>query len=238
MFPILYNGPRPNRAVGPVTDLALDEQIAIPAKQFEFPQNKGQRVEGALLDQSSGASTASSTIFDSGRTIDISQFVSSVGHIAINEDDAPAASSIRPQESSPKFKNEASVSFDHVSIREYPRILGDHPDVGLGPPITISWEYCDVDTLSLDDYESNRGPRKSKIQLRLHPNTRKRMMLNTGATKKEIEVATKAANKAQRQRVSSNAIQECAFVCAIMSTIQSAKRKIKRRSWRSTSASI
>jgi hypothetical protein len=33
-----------------------------------------------------------------------------------------------------------SVFFAFVQIREHHRILGDHPSVSSGPPISLSWE--------------------------------------------------------------------------------------------------
>ena len=142
--------------------------------------------------------------------------------------------------SSPKSpaRLKKSVSFHQVHVQEYARTIGDHPDVVLGPPVSIDWEPHHHEAHDFDDYEATReGTRKeSKIDMRIHPNTRNRMMLSAGVTKEEIKAATKAANRASSQRKSTVASLEVPVITLVEEVTQSLKRKIKRRSWRSRDA--
>jgi len=55
------------------------------------------------------------------------------------------------------------VFFAFVQIREHHRILGDHPSVSSGPPISMSWEVESDEIFSVDMYESYRNHyRRSK----------------------------------------------------------------------------
>ncbi|CAB9512452.1 expressed unknown protein [Seminavis robusta] len=48
------------------------------------------------------------------------------------------------------------VSFSKIEIREYPRCLGDHPCVVVGPPLSIGWNPSGRYELDLDEYEQSR----------------------------------------------------------------------------------
>ncbi len=50
----------------------------------------------------------------------------------------------------------SNVSFQNVSVREYPRCVGDNPSVSSGPPLTIGWEPVKTEELSIEDYEKRR----------------------------------------------------------------------------------
>ena len=189
------------------------------------------------MSSSVTCSTGSSTIAGSQRSLDFSAFSST---ITVDEDLAPAIPSSFEEtvvdttsNISIKTTPKKSVSFHQVSIREYPRTIGDNPEVGLGCPITLSWNYHQCDTEGIDTYESSRGQRKSSTQMRLHPNTRYRMMLAAGASKKDIEAAAKEAAKVQRQRVCTANLDFLPLWTHTELVLQSLKRKLKRRSWRS-----
>lgn len=96
----------------------------------------------------------------------------------------------------------SSVSFDTIQIREYVRELGDNPAVSHGPPLTIGWEYEDVATLPVEDYETHRGDRRSNDQMQIPGKKRELLLLNeTKNTSREINaMITKVrANRSQRQ---------------------------------------
>mmetsp|Transcript_36037 Transcript_36037/g.78324 ORF Transcript_36037/g.78324 Transcript_36037/m.78324 type:complete len:254 (-) Transcript_36037:1670-2431(-) len=198
-----------------------------------------------ILDHSSGGgstTTVSTAVTESERTVDISPNGSVGDENTASETYAPdyipgggSVKSADAQKRTLEFKKQ-SISFDTLSIREHPYTLGDHPDVVLGPPVSMAWEYFDFDSLSIDDYELRRGPRRSKHEMRLPANMRNRMMLSAGASKEDIMAATKAARKVQRQRTTTYQRGECGILFTLDVLFQSAKRKIKRRSWRSTPA--
>lgn len=70
-------------------------------------------------------------------------------------------------------KKARSVSFKTIEVREYERILGDHPDTTFGPPIAIGWAFVEHDAIDLDEYESQRN--KSGIKVLL-AHTRRRIL--------------------------------------------------------------
>lgn len=132
------------------------------------------------------------------------------------------------------MKVDRSVSFSTIEVREYLRTLGDHPDVAAGPPVSIDWAYAELDSISIDEYESNRGPRRKSHQMRMHPNVRRRVLALSEISEKEMKAMEKQVRKIQKQR-SWTAISDdvLPFLRDVEMTIQSAERKIKRRSWRS-----
>ena len=58
-------------------------------------------------------------------------------------------------------KKSKGVFFAFVHVREHCRILGDHPSVSSGPPISLSWEVESDEMFSVDMYENVRY-RRSK----------------------------------------------------------------------------
>ena len=137
---------------------------------------------------------------------------------------------------SPTLKK--SVSFHQVHVQEYARTIGDHPDVVLGPPLTIDWEPQHHERHEFESYETarERTRKMSKIDMRVHPNTRSRMLLSAGVSREEIKDATRTANRIHGQRKSTVANLEVPVVGLVEEATQSAIRKIRRRSWRSGDA--
>lgn len=96
------------------------------------------------------------------------------------------------------------VRFGEIHIREYNRVLGDHPDTRVGPPISLGWEYNILDAQTIDGYEKSRSPKKS--YLRLNSITRKNMLKNEfGVPEEEIKNAEKEIQKIKQQREKSAA---------------------------------
>jgi hypothetical protein len=58
-----------------------------------------------------------------------------------------------------------SVAFSSVVIREYDQTIGDNPSVSYGPPISLDWEYTQLQTVTLEHYEAHRPPRRSMRQM-------------------------------------------------------------------------
>ena len=107
-------------------------------------------------------------------------------------------------------------------MRTYDRIVGDHPDVVVGPPLTFSWEYLQADAVDLDEYEENRAPKK-RI-LRLSSITRKNLLRNVfEATEEEILGAEKEIQKIKKQR--ENTVRQSKTTSKVESTLKSARKK-------------
>jgi molecular chaperone DnaK (HSP70) len=117
-----------------------------------------------------------------------------------------------------------AVRFSTISIREYNRIVGDHPDCKVGPPITIGWDYGEMAVQNVDEYESSRTRRKN---LRLTSITRKNMLHNVfGISEEEIRMAEKEVQKILKQRSTSK--QQTKVGDRTEAFVQSAKRKIRK----------
>ena len=91
------------------------------------------------------------------------------------------------------------VEFGTIEIREYARIVGDHPDVKVGPPIALGWEHFQREPMPLSDYESNRPPKR--IVLRMSSITRKNLLRNVfDVPESEIRAAEKENIRIQKLR--------------------------------------
>ena len=99
------------------------------------------------------------------------------------------------------YQGPKHVSFGDVTVRRYERILGDHPDVSIGPPVSIGWDYYSQKPLSLDKYESKRKQKRTCSEIMLSNSTR-RIILKylTDCTEEDIEKAITDVRKTQLQR--------------------------------------
>lgn len=94
-----------------------------------------------------------------------------------------------------------SVSFDTVEVREYPIILGDNPAVSEGPPLTIDWDYDNVDEFSLDEYETTRPQRRGTVEMNIPANIRVDCLKRCGFSTKEIFKRVKEVKVVRRDRL-------------------------------------
>jgi hypothetical protein len=94
------------------------------------------------------------------------------------------------------------VSWDTIQFRTYETILGDNPSVSAGPPISLGWKYnvSSSTIVSIDDYESRRGRRRSKEQFLLPLVARERALMDAGYSRSEINAAVKASLKIKQSR--------------------------------------
>jgi hypothetical protein len=99
------------------------------------------------------------------------------------------------------------VSFSRVEAREYPIIVGDHPSVQKGPPLTVSWEHVSSIDIDIDAYESRRDSsyRRQQSEMRLDIKRRQKLLQDLGFTMMDMRKGTKAAAKRRNQRKQSNA---------------------------------
>mmetsp|Transcript_16418 Transcript_16418/g.23359 ORF Transcript_16418/g.23359 Transcript_16418/m.23359 type:complete len:257 (+) Transcript_16418:69-839(+) len=93
------------------------------------------------------------------------------------------------------------VSFGSVQLREYPIILGDNPSCSYGPPVTISWDYEEFDSIKIDDYEELRGERRTMSEMMMNYYHRKHLLtVYCGYKKEDLKKAASVANRIKRQR--------------------------------------
>jgi len=94
-----------------------------------------------------------------------------------------------------------SVTFHEIRIREYDQTLGDHPNVTYGPAIQLDWHYEEYQPVMVDDYEDQRGKRRSMRQMGLNYYRRKDILQNQYQfSEHEMHKAAKASSKIQFQR--------------------------------------
>jgi len=102
-------------------------------------------------------------------------------------------------------KRRRIVSFGPIYVRQYERIVGDHPGTKVGVPVSIGWSYYDdeeqyINPVSLEQYENDRNNRGKKV-LRMSSITRENMLLNVfRIPKKELIEAEKEIKKIRKQR--------------------------------------
>jgi hypothetical protein len=96
------------------------------------------------------------------------------------------------------------VSFSYIEVREYERIVGDHPETKVGPPIAIGWGYVEKEVSCLDDFEDDRAKTRKGIR-KLTSITRKNILKNEfQVSEEEIRSAEKEVQKIVESRSRTN----------------------------------
>jgi len=94
----------------------------------------------------------------------------------------------------------SKVQFGTVEIRDYKRILGDHPCVSIGPPLSIDWDYEENEPRDVDEYEFDRVlSRKSQQEMYLNYYARKHL-LGQDYTEKDFKQVKKEINLIKKHR--------------------------------------
>ena len=115
------------------------------------------------------------------------------------------------------------VSFGGIHIREYERIVGDHPDTRIGVPLAIGWGFHEHQAMPLDKYESERVP---KGNLRMSSITRKNILHNVfGIPEEELRSAEKEVQKIKKSRERSK--KQSNLSAKSESAIKGLRRKLK-----------
>lgn len=152
--------------------------------------------------------------------------------LGLKESDADTLSSY-PSESSlsslaDKYEKTISVNWGSVQIREYNRIVGDHPETLVGPPLTLDWHYIERQPISLDEYEEQRPEKKVFFRLRLSSVTRKNLLKNEfGISDEEIAAAEKEIQLTRKQREASS--KQGKISVSVETAFQAARRKLRKR---------
>lgn len=104
-------------------------------------------------------------------------------------------------------KDKLEVSFSTLTIREYPIIVGDNPSSFKGAPLTIGWNFQSETTQSVDDFETNRAPRRYRLDLVLSASDRDHLLKEAGYARNELIALTRPVNISRNQRKQTNAMQ-------------------------------
>lgn len=90
------------------------------------------------------------------------------------------------------------VSFGNINVRKFDRIVGDHPWCKTGAPLSIGWEFQEIESIPIERYESERVLKGKK---RLSSITRKIILHNVyGFSLAEISAAEKQVQRVTGQR--------------------------------------
>lgn len=120
-----------------------------------------------------------------------------------------------------------TVRFDAVQFREYPVVLGDHPNTTTGPAITIDWEPIKTYQLDLELYEGPRvNYRRTAAELRMPAFIRRSLLQGSDTSEGEMRAVASASRKIQHQRRLSMTVGESLEPMEILTA--SAVRKWKR----------
>ena len=112
------------------------------------------------------------------------------------------SSSIKSRGSRRSRNSKKSVSFGVVHVREYERIIGDHPAVcDNGPALGLGWRYKDNEVeRPVDSFENSHCSRNNPIKP-LKGTTRSIILEVYGIPRREIfAAAQKAASRTKQQR--------------------------------------
>jgi hypothetical protein len=95
------------------------------------------------------------------------------------------------------------VTWSTVEINSHEVILGDHPGVSSGPPVTIKWTAFESVELTVEEYEERHPPHRSYRDLSIPRHLRQRWLRNQGYTRQELKIAAQAVKKTKKRRRSS-----------------------------------
>lgn len=118
------------------------------------------------------------------------------------------------------------VRFDALTIHEFPMILGDNPACLAGPPLSISWEPQGTTSLTVDEFESTRPPRRLQAQMIVPAAMRLEILRRTGYARNEIIALTKPVNIDRSRRRSSKEMQNLDKVNELTERVLRASRHV------------
>jgi hypothetical protein len=120
------------------------------------------------------------------------------------------------------------VSFSQLEIREFNMTLGDHPSATSGPPVMLDWDSQPTQrSVSLDEYEMTRSPRRKRKQLKLSYKDRKGILEESGAfSPEEVNQAWAEALRIRQQR--QETLKRGLLLMALDDMWESVNRKYRR----------
>lgn len=117
------------------------------------------------------------------------------------------------------------VRFDVVQIREYERIVGDHPDTRVGVPISLGWKFYEQTPQDITKYEADRPPKKQN--LRMSSITRKNLLQTVfDISEEEIRNGEVEVQRIKKLREKSN--KQSKVAAKTESAMKNFRRKFKR----------
>mmetsp|Transcript_42233 Transcript_42233/g.61698 ORF Transcript_42233/g.61698 Transcript_42233/m.61698 type:complete len:243 (-) Transcript_42233:90-818(-) len=129
-----------------------------------------------------------------------------------------------------------SVSFGAIEVRTHERMLGDHPCVSDGAPVTLGWKYNQQDAMPVDKYERARGPTRQLDQLRIPREMRVQILLEHANVPlrdvKEAELSTLKAQEEMRKSMKRARTSRSGQVDEMKETARRRLRQIMSGGWK------
>ena len=97
-------------------------------------------------------------------------------------------------------KKKRRIHFDRIEIIELPIILGDHPCVQDGPPLSVGWDPQLRFSVSLDRFEQARQQHRRRFPVRISEPIRRALLTKHGFRQCDMDQATIEAKKIKFER--------------------------------------
>ena len=114
--------------------------------------------------------------------------------------DVEMASQITPVREQDQGRGGRHVSFSTIQVREYNQTVGVNPFCSYGCPISLDWEYQELDVEDLRIYEANRKPRRSRHGMLLSYYQRRDTLLLSGHSMEDLDRAAKESSREKFRR--------------------------------------
>ena len=99
------------------------------------------------------------------------------------------------------MSSDSATNSINSSCRLFTFSFKRNPATSSGPPLGITWQYEEMGTYDLNEYENQRTRRTLNSELILPRPIRQKILLDCGYTKKEIIKCTKSARLAREARI-------------------------------------
>jgi hypothetical protein len=194
-------------------------------------KNHSFHIAGMSMEEAAAKIEAANAAAKAARVAEAAAAAADAGN-AVAAVTSPSRGCLRPETNSyydrPKTeKSKRKIQFDQVVVRDYEMILGEHPCVGYGPPVTIDWDYVEYNPLPVDEYEFHRPPRRNLRQMGMNYYTRKHLCELAGATEAEMKAVKKEVNKWKTNRYITRQVASYPAI-KLYATLESALRKCRR----------
>lgn len=117
-----------------------------------------------------------------------------------------------------------TVQFSTITIRDYPRSIGDNPASSCGPSVSIGWKHESECTVVLDEYEENRSPRRVGREMIIPVKIREEILREMGYSRADIMKCIREINiiRGQRRRT---------YETLHLQSFQLLTERISRKAW-------
>lgn len=93
-----------------------------------------------------------------------------------------------------------TVRYDAVHMRAYPILVEDNPGVSKGPAIGIGWQFDELETIRVEEFENNHPPRRKLREIKMSQKARLELLRKSGIPQAEVDRSIKRSNAARKKR--------------------------------------